>query len=1569
MFQRKFTSSSPNLAGQGFDGSTEMSGKEPTRPPLFPLQDTTWNSGLPENNNRSDLLTTPRSVVKWLSSTPLPDPFFESQENFGVSSPDKHPSNVKSKILPKDNRSRVPGFDGEPTCTSSKTSASSVILQETHSRIPHSDHKNLHATPQSVQDSENGSVIDTPVARSLKYTQSAAATSSSTSLVPTTPSASSNAFELEDDPNFWKEHNVQVVIRIRPLSSTELASQGHSKCVRQESANTITWVGHPESRFTFDIVASEAITQEKIFKVAGQPMVDNCLSGYNSCMFAYGQTGSGKTFTMLGDLEGADHRPSKNRGMTPRVFEYLFAKIEQEEESRRDERLRFICKCSFLEIYNEQILDLLDPTTTNLQMREDAKRGVYVENLSEVEVTNVHDVIRLLLQGAANRKVAATNMNRESSRSHSVFTCTIESKWTSQSISSGRFGRLNLVDLAGSERQKTSGAEGERLKEAANINKSLSTLGLVIMSLVDIANGKQRHVPYRDSKLTFLLHDSLGGNSKTTIIANISPSNCNALETLSTLKFAQRAKFIRNNAVVNENAAGDVIALRLQITQLKQEVSRLRMLTLGGNGAVELAAEGSIAADGSCLELSNASSMGHSAYSLEAWDSFRAFSSPVISNKKKDSIEIALIGSLRREQAGEARIRQLQSEIEQFKRLVKQREEDSQCSKMMLRFREDKIKRLESALSGKIPIDNYLLEEKNALLEEVQILRTRLERNPEVTRFAMENIRLLEDLRRFQDFYEAGEREVMVEEISILRDQLLEALDWKLMHEQDSKISKEPALQPESAEDKSFNEMDKTNLEKQIETVGAVASMQAELIAMHEAVAASAKREMEAREKLAGEIEGYQRMLKELEDIRKEYEDKCSILSIKCESLESEKNALIMELEKYSRSSVNQNSSDMHELEAAVEQCSNSFDLQCLQNKLTELQVENQRLHSVLEENNAEVQQLRSTMLSSQEELDKIQITYGIQAFDNSEHKLQRELDNMHSTLKELEQQNRCLEEEVQQLRMTSTKAETSDSYLHLNSKDLQEENNSLRQHIACLEDSLKQLQLDSTALLTMYESVASEKDALMNELHRKEECSGYRQEHSFEELQNTIKELQMENSRLCELYQSVLNEKQAEVEKCSDINNLNIDSLSLHQEQWLTEWSYRAERRIEELVSALNRFDSYTNNFITLMENECKNICSRVCELDQVSLDSLDIYNAYNAPNIAIPEKLESNLLKIQSNLNLMELKFAEHSSLVDGKILKLKESISSMFLEFTEKEKEVTLLENSWNVAQEKQKLQHNKKSALTKLLCVLSSSKVEWASRQTIMQDRVDKLSSILAEKENEITELQIKDENLKMSLDQLLKQEEMLVLESEALEEKLKVAEIDASNPSTCHNPHSALSMLQLLRGEEEKATLLSVIAEGQEKLGKVRGEIDDLRVCIDQTEEALRSAQSEWEAKISDLKESEAELQELKRERQALSESDSEARSDYEDCFVRCSQSDSEVVGLEHQALQCKRDLKTKQDKFSEALLSSSLLELLDMETVKEEQVNFTDMLAESRRILMELKCMVGGSASMDNRPL
>ncbi|KAI4984891.1 hypothetical protein ZWY2020_017521 [Hordeum vulgare] len=587
-------------------------------------------------------------------------------------------------------------------------------------------------------------------------------------------------FELQEDPSFWKENNVQVVIRVRPLSSSEISVQGEKRCVRQDSCQSITWTCHPESRFTFDLVADEHITQESLFKVAGVPMVENCMAGYNSCMFAYGQTGSGKTHTMLGDIENGTRRNNENCGMTPRVFEHLFLRIQKEKEIRRDEKLSFTCKCSFLEIYNEQILDLLNPNATNLQLREDVKRGMHVENLTEHEVSNAREALQQLIEGAANRKVASTNMNRASSRSHSVFTCLIESKWESQGIKHHRFSHLNLVDLAGSERQKSSGAEGERLKEASNINKSLSTLGHVITSLIAVSNKKSQHVPYRDSKLTFLLQDSLGGNSKTTIIANISPSSCCAAETLSTLKFAQRAKHIRNNAIINEDASGDVLSMRLEIQHLKKELSRLQ----GQSGFTN---SGFICESPSAFK----------------WDQANGTFSPLMFDKRatqRRDYDITLAAAFRREQEKEAKLKAAIAAKQIAEELATQRSEEVRSFKMRLRFREDRIKRLEQVASGKLSAEAHLLQEKEDLMKEIEALRNQLERNPEITRFAMENLQLKEEIRRLQSFVDEGELERMHQQINVLEHQLLEALDWKLMNQKDP-VNKDLSLFGEEAGD------------------------------------------------------------------------------------------------------------------------------------------------------------------------------------------------------------------------------------------------------------------------------------------------------------------------------------------------------------------------------------------------------------------------------------------------------------------------------------------------------------------------------------------------------------------------------------------------------------------------------------------------------------------------------------------------------------------------------------------------------------------------------------------------
>ncbi|SPO06007.1 related to kinesin [Cephalotrichum gorgonifer] len=332
-------------------------------------------------------------------------------------------------------------------------------------------------------------------------------------------------------------NSIKVVARFRPQNKVELASGG-TPIVTFDGDDTCTIDSKEASgSFTFDRVFGMDSQQSDIFDFSIRNTVDDILNGYNGTVFAYGQTGAGKSFTMMGtsidDVE--------NRGVIPRIIEQIFASIMSSPGT-----IEYTVRVSYMEIYMERIRDLLNPQNDNLPVHEERNRGVYVKGLLEIYVSSVQEVYEVMRRGGSARAVAATNMNQESSRSHSIFVVTITQK--NVETGSAKSGQLFLVDLAGSEKVGKTGASGQTLEEAKKINKSLSALGMVINSLTD---GKSSHVPYRDSKLTRILQESLGGNSRTTLIINCSPSSYNDAETLSTLRFGMRAKAIKNKAKVN----------------------------------------------------------------------------------------------------------------------------------------------------------------------------------------------------------------------------------------------------------------------------------------------------------------------------------------------------------------------------------------------------------------------------------------------------------------------------------------------------------------------------------------------------------------------------------------------------------------------------------------------------------------------------------------------------------------------------------------------------------------------------------------------------------------------------------------------------------------------------------------------------------------------------------------------------------------------------------------------------------------------------------------------------------
>ncbi|KAK4754415.1 hypothetical protein SAY87_002519 [Trapa incisa] len=723
------------------------------------------------------------------------------------------------------------------------------------------------------------------------------------------------------------DSGVKVIVRMRPQNQDE---EDGEMTVQKTSSDSLLISGQT---FTFDAVADAGASQFDIFELVGGPLVENCLAGFNSSIFAYGQTGSGKTYTMWGPAHALseDMLSTEQLGLTPRILKRLFNRIDEEQLKHAGKQLNYQCRCSFLEIYNEQITDLLDPSQRNLQIREDTKSGVYVENLTEESVSTMKDVQQILLKGLLNRRTGATSINAESSRSHSVFTCIIESRCKSMAdgLSTYKTSRINLVDLAGSERQKLTGAAGERLKEAGNINRSLSQLGNLINILAEVSQtGKQRHVPYRDSKLTFLLQESLGGNAKLAMVCAISPAQSCKSETFSTLRFAQRAKAIKNKAVVNEEVQEDVKYLRGVIRQLKDELLRMKengntlsesngchltgqdirrsmsILKLSlrhpmalsrvdddgdeemevDEDAIEsLCAEAtqrlsafeenkgnlrgkseSMIRSTQCLVdsdvnmedgtsehthepefrenlaaslhrgleiidgLRKSSALRQSAFRFSNRiedlkvifpiikvdvgvqasfpDSLTLRESPkallcsncmnnvntVASNDNDNSnmqlvpidaaedktklvpkaVEKVLAGSFRREIALEEFCSKQASEIMQLNRLVQQYKHERECNAIIAQTREDKILRLEGLMDGVLSPEELMHESFASLAQEYNILKDKYENHPELLMAKVELKRHEDELEQYRNFFELGEREVLLEEIQDLRYQL-----------------------------------------------------------------------------------------------------------------------------------------------------------------------------------------------------------------------------------------------------------------------------------------------------------------------------------------------------------------------------------------------------------------------------------------------------------------------------------------------------------------------------------------------------------------------------------------------------------------------------------------------------------------------------------------------------------------------------------------------------------------------------------------------------------------------------
>ena len=613
--------------------------------------------------------------------------------------------------------------------------------------------------------------------------------------------------------------NIKVLVRVRPFDHRENNSNNQTtKCVfADEISNVIELKGktnNAQGTFKFDFVRNEQSSQRAIFSTIGESVVEKFLEGFHGCVIAYGQTGAGKTYTMQGfgdaiENEGeddAENNKSNDVGLIPRALRRIFEFTKNTASD--DEDVTHEVTCAYLEIYNEQLTDLLSSGDGNgdciamdgmmvedsgnntgsipsfgsfsggeLAIREDPKKGTFVENLTKVKVNSAEETYEAFLRGSARRRVGETEMNRNSSRSHSVFSVTLTSTTRGRTTKEKK-RTLHLVDLAGSERQKATEATGARLKEASAINKSLSALGNVIKSLVDVANGRDRHVAFRDSKLTWLLKDALGGNAKCAVIACVSPALINADETASTLKFANRAKLVKVRAQVNERAFHN--HMNFGNTPYKSKANSNNNNT--NNNATAMDAEvtrlramiDEIVATTTTTKTSSSSAflaaaLGEDARMEEGGENSTSTASSKIAElvlngmKRASALEKNILETNRAnlvwQRDAVAKQAHLESKVNDLNELVERLEQNISSTQMVLKLREASLKKHGI---DKDDVDRELLE-----------LRKIVSVPPEVVKLRMELARVTEGLERAEaeasSSHTKGEYARMVEELNCMR--------------------------------------------------------------------------------------------------------------------------------------------------------------------------------------------------------------------------------------------------------------------------------------------------------------------------------------------------------------------------------------------------------------------------------------------------------------------------------------------------------------------------------------------------------------------------------------------------------------------------------------------------------------------------------------------------------------------------------------------------------------------------------------------------------------------------------
>ncbi|XP_060060807.1 kinesin-like protein KIF15 isoform X3 [Erinaceus europaeus] len=966
--------------------------------------------------------------------------------------------------------------------------------------------------------------------------------------------------DSQSNPASSEGDTIKVFVRIRPPGDGSGSADGeHSLCLTALSSTTLRLHSNPEPKiFTFDRVADMNTTQESVFSAVAKGIVESCMSGYNGTIFAYGQTGSGKTFTMMGPSE-SDNFSHNLRGVIPRSFEYLFSLIEREKQKAGAGK-SFLCKCSFIEIYNEQIYDLLDSASAGLHLREHIKRGVFVVGAVEQVVASAAEAYQVLSGGWRNRRVASTSMNRESSRSHAVFTITVESMEKGNETVNIRTSLLNLVDLAGSERQRDTQAEGTRLREAGNINRSLSCLGQVITALVDVGNGKQRHVCYRDSKLTFLLRDSLGGNARTAIIANVHPGSRCFGETLSTLNFAQRAKLIKNKAVVNEDTQGNVSQLQAEVKRLKEQLSQL----LSGQVTPE-----------NSLARGDKDETNYVKYFQEAMLFFKKSE-----QEKKSLVE----------------------KITQLEDLALKKEKFIQSNKMIVKFREDQITRLEKL--HKESRGTFLPEEQDRLLselrDEIQTLREQIEHHPRVAKYAMENHSLREENRRLRqlehvrkaedaDAQTVAALEKMFSELSVPErpEKSQQVFSPKAPKEPSSVASSEKLkaqlLQIQSELNNSkqeYEEFKEVTRKKQLELECELQSLQKANLNLEnllEATKACKRQEVSQLNKIHAET----------------IKEQMSALQLKLDGAEHKNLKLQQHIDKLEhRSAQMQELFSSERTDWTKQQQDLLSQLNVLEKQLQDTETKNDFLKS-------EVYDLRVVLTSADKELSSVKLEYG-----SFRARQEKELNNI------------------------------SERHMHIQLQldSVRLENEKLLESKACLQDSYENLQevmkFEIDQLSKSLQSCKQENDILKADLNNLVELFEAEKECNNKLLLQFEEDKENNSKEILEVLEVVRQEKQKEMAKCEQ---------QMAKVQKLEESLCATEKVIISLEKSRDADKEAVAGLMSQIQELRTSVCEKTDTIDTLKQEILDMNGKYNS---ALAERDESKALVSRQEMEILDLK-----------------------------------------------------------------------------------------------------------------------------------------------------------------------------------------------------------------------------------------------------------------------------------------------------------------------------------------